>query len=476
MRTNDAIPARLRRLAQGVHDESGSVLILVAVALVVLMGFVGLAVDVGGHYNLKRSEQTGADGGALQGAYEILRGNTALVNTAANNGTTENGYQDGTNGAATQVYHPPASGYYIGDAAAVEVVVAQPGDVTFMSLFGFGDPLVRARAVAWAGGDSSTCIHILEDVEQDAFDYQSSALLNAPACALMVNSCDNWAGHLTSNSNVFVADAAACGNYVEESSSDLVTTSGQPPQSLGMGAPDPLAWLPPPSPPVAPLPGSLVGGPPALPLTPWGATNYPCDHVDWEIDQSSINLSPGVYCGKFTLKNATHAHLAPGMYIMQGGPMKIEGDSILEGTGVTFYFTHSGAYDFEPFSFSSNAQAILSAPTAPCTTGTAGPNWPNGCATADAGSEYYGILFYSNPHSGNYDDEFRFESNTNHVLTGTVYMPNHIFNVESSSVINSQYLIIVVRRMIAESNSVINIGTNFPPGTGAPLKRVTLVE
>ena len=65
------------------------------------------------------------------------------MNTAANNGTTENGYQDGTNGAATQVYHPPVSGYYIGDAAAVEVVVAQPGDVTFMSLFGFGDPLER---------------------------------------------------------------------------------------------------------------------------------------------------------------------------------------------------------------------------------------------------------------------------------------------------------------------------------------------
>ncbi len=53
------MPDRPRRFARSVRDESGAVLILVAVALVVLMGFVGLAVDVGGHYNVKRSELFG---------------------------------------------------------------------------------------------------------------------------------------------------------------------------------------------------------------------------------------------------------------------------------------------------------------------------------------------------------------------------------------------------------------------------------
>ncbi len=340
----------------------------------------------------------------------------------------------------------------------------------YMSLFGFGQPTVRARAVAWAGADSEYCFHVLEDVDQDAFDTQSSSVLNAPSCSLMVNSCDSWGGHLTSDAEATVATASFCGSYVEESNSDLIAASGYGPYSGVPPAGDPMGWIPPPS------GGSIVGGPPAIPNTPWGGTNYSCDWVDMEYDTPNVTLNPGVYCGKFTLKNATHATFNPGMYIMQGGLMNIEGDSILEGAGVTFYFTHSGSYDFEPFSFSSNAQAILSAPTSPCTTGTAGPNWANGCAKSDAGSEYYGILFYANPHSGNYDDEFRFESNSVHTLTGSIYLPNHIFNPESSSVINSEYLILVVRRYIAESNSVINVGTNYPAGLGSPLKRVALVE
>ena len=73
MTIRPAMGVRSGRFSGGVRDESGAVLVLVAVSMFVLMGFVGLAVDVGGHYNLRRSEQTGADGGALQGAYELLR-------------------------------------------------------------------------------------------------------------------------------------------------------------------------------------------------------------------------------------------------------------------------------------------------------------------------------------------------------------------------------------------------------------------
>ena len=442
---NREMPKSPRQYVLDARDESGTVTILVALSLVVLMGFVGLAIDVGGHYNHTRLEQTSADAGALQGAYEILRGNTSLITTAARNGTSENGHTDGSYAVNVAVHHPPVTGYYVGDGAAVEVVVSQPSTVTFMTMFGFGAPTIPERAVAWAGANSTKCVHILEDQDEAAFNPQSSHVINAPNCDLMVNSDDNYGGRLESNSLATFSNASFVGDYVEQSSSDLITTSGSNPFTSSIVAPDPMAWV-----------------------SNYTPSTSGCDHVDWEIDQSSITLWPGVYCGKFTLKNSTVGTVMPGMYVMKGGPMKIEGDSVLQGSEVTFYFTEGGGYDFEPFSFSSNARADLSAPSVCTQPGTL----LNGCSV---GEEYFGVLFWSDPTAGSYDDEFRFESNTTHNITGAVYMPNHVFNPESSSIINSEYLILVVRQYIGESNSVVNIGTNFPSGI-SPLKRVALVE
>ena len=376
-----------RRGRADIRDERGAVIILAAVMMVMLMGFVGLAVDSGSLYNHKRWLQTAADAGALQGAYEVHRGHTSLVTTAAQAGTAENGFQHGSDGVTVEVYHPPVTGYYVGDVAAVEVVVRQPSPITFMTLMGWGATTIPARAVATAGANSDACIHILEQDDEDAFDYQSSAVLNAPDCSLIVDSDDCWGGHLTSNSYVNVAygsfrnayDPPSCSGYVEESSSDLDADTGSHPVAIDPLCPDPDNGICMPK----PTPGGCNGG-----------------NTDMEWDAPDVWLAPGTYCGKFTLKNATHAHLAPGTYIIKGGPMNIEGDSILEGPdpysdqGVMFYFTDWGG-DFEPFSFSSNAQARLTASSV-C------PDPPL-CYS----EPYYGILFFVDPDAGDGDEEFR---------------------------------------------------------------------
>ena len=408
-------------------DERGAVIILAAVMMFVLMALVGLAVDSGSLFGHKRALQTSADGGALQGGHEILRGNTSLITAAARTGSTENGYQHNVAAVNVDVYHPPVTGYYIGDNAAVEVVVSQPSPITFMTLMGWAPPTIPARAVAWAGANSKTCVHVLDPNDEAAFNTQSSHVINAPNCALKVNSSHNWGGRLESNSTAIFSDATFTGDYVEQSSSALITTNGAF-DGVWPRAADPLAYM---------VPPNTAG----------------CNHTDWEIDTPNITLWPGTYCGKFTLKNSTNALLMPGMYEMKGGPMKIEGDSVIRGTGVTMYFSEWGG-NFEPFSFSSNARADLSAPTS-------GP--------------YAGMLFWSETGAGNPDDEFTFESSSTHQLTGAIYFPDHVFNPESNTVINSDYLIIVVRQYIGESNSVINIGTNFPSGV-SPLKRLALVE
>ena len=232
---------RHQPLRTDLRSETGSIIILTAFMLIVLMGFVGLALDVGSHYNHKRVLQTAADAGAFQGGHELHRGKTSLITSSALTGTAENGYTHGTDGVVVEVYNPPVSGFYVGDAAAVEVVVSQPSPVTFMRMFGFTPPTIPARAVTWAGANSKSCIHVLDETDQDAFSYNSSAILNAPDCGLIVNSINEpYSGHLTSNSDVWVANATFSGGYATESSSYLGTSSGYPPYTGSPPAPDPF--------------------------------------------------------------------------------------------------------------------------------------------------------------------------------------------------------------------------------------------
>src|SRR5437773_3232247 len=53
------------------RSESGSVIVLSAVMLTVLFGVMGLAIEVGAIYSVKRKMQTAADAGAKAGAIEI---------------------------------------------------------------------------------------------------------------------------------------------------------------------------------------------------------------------------------------------------------------------------------------------------------------------------------------------------------------------------------------------------------------------
>ena len=81
----------LRQLRYLIRSERGSITVLTAGMLVVLMGFVGLGLDSGSLFNHKRTLQTAADDGALQGAYEIYRGHSTLVTPQARTGSAENG-------------------------------------------------------------------------------------------------------------------------------------------------------------------------------------------------------------------------------------------------------------------------------------------------------------------------------------------------------------------------------------------------
>src|ERR1700690_103388 len=141
------------------NREAGQSLVLVALALVVLLGFLGLAIDFGYYRFLRRQLQTAADAAALAGAMDITYGDYSVAGKAA---SAENGFTDGTPGITVAMSNPPASGVFNSGTAKnyVEAVVTDTNVPTFFSkIFGGTAPILSATAVAEGG---LNCIYGLD--------------------------------------------------------------------------------------------------------------------------------------------------------------------------------------------------------------------------------------------------------------------------------------------------------------------------
>src|ERR1700722_19670100 len=92
-------------------DESGQAIVLVAVSMAALIGFLALAVDVGGLFRDKRNLQIAADGAAMAAALDYLYyGSTTSAQAAGQAAATANGVTNGTGGAVVTVNGPPLNG------------------------------------------------------------------------------------------------------------------------------------------------------------------------------------------------------------------------------------------------------------------------------------------------------------------------------------------------------------------------------
>src|SRR5688572_11241811 len=131
-------------------NRRGSIVLIVAASTVVLSGFGFFVLDAGSIYRLRRNAQTAADAGALSGGSEVMRAAAWRAEASARGAAGTNGFTHGVNDIAVVVSHPPITGYYVGDARFVEVVVTRRIPTMAMHLFGIDSVTIRARAVAGA--------------------------------------------------------------------------------------------------------------------------------------------------------------------------------------------------------------------------------------------------------------------------------------------------------------------------------------
>ena len=122
-------------------DEGGAAMVLVAMAMVVLLGMAAFGTDLAWFYLNASRVQRAADAGALAGVV-WLPGATGTANTTALSVAKQNGYDD------LDADVTVTSGVVGGEANQLQVTVQDIVPTFFAQIFGFDDMTIERSAVA----------------------------------------------------------------------------------------------------------------------------------------------------------------------------------------------------------------------------------------------------------------------------------------------------------------------------------------
>lgn len=372
------------------RDESGQVLVLVALSLTLLMGAMALAIDVGFVRFQQRQLQTAADAAAIAAGLELGNcNNTVCANmqTAAATALKEDGITSTTiTPTANQCTVSTTSGLAMiinvapcvlgtsdpnnGNAHMAEVVLTQPQRTFFGGIIGVRTWNLVARAEA---GDS----YINANTSGGNCLYTNGLAFNSSDGTFVLNSCgiyDNGNLQTDNGDSVTASTFLYYGSWSPNNCNSSCTWdiggSNTPPAHTTTPQSNPLANLTPPS----------------QPATSTTNTQTP---------NSGATLQPGYYPNGFNLNSNVSVTLNAGLYYM-GGSINVNSGATLTGTGVELYFVNG--------SLQPNSGSTLQL-TAPATTSsTAGTTanmlvWEassNGSGmTIDTGSSSYfnGIIY-----------------------------------------------------------------------------------
>lgn len=209
-------------------DESGQVLVMTVLSMVVLLGFMALALDVSLLFRAKRNLQIAADAAATAGALDYYY-NSDITNAkaVAKTAATNNGYTDGVDGASVHINIPAQYGGYAGVSGTVEAVISKPSPTVFMRIFNRTSMNVAVRGVAGTPLISDSCVWIMNPTASDSLHLQGNSTINAPNCGIYVNSNSGSAVKVTGNSNSYNGpDLGVVGGYTGHNTAPTGITTG----------------------------------------------------------------------------------------------------------------------------------------------------------------------------------------------------------------------------------------------------------
>jgi Flp pilus assembly protein TadG len=393
----------------------GSISVLVAIFLIVLIGVTAFAIDGGMLQDNKRRLQAASDAAALAAATKLFQNypvivatgtadpsgqaKTAALAVAASNGFTH----DGTVNVVT-VNIPPTSGPFKNQLGYAEVTIAYAQPRYFSKIFGSSAIPVTARSVAigrWGG--SGKGVIVLDPTAANALDANGSGSLKVTGGASMiVNSKDYSSAARTSGGGTLTASrfditGGANGTF------DGPVKTGVPP------SPDPLAYLPVPS---VPADGTIT------------KTALTKGNNQYVLTPGRFSTLPSFQVGDIVILKQASANANGGIYYIDTGGFTSTGATIimdpLTSGGVMLYNSPPGAANNHGVSITGNDAGTVNLSAL-----TSGP--------------YAGILVFQNRTS---TQNLSVSGNGSFKLTGTFYAANALLNVSGNgtATIGSQYI------------------------------------
>ena len=433
------IGSQFRRL---VGENSATVMTTFALAVPVVFGAVGVAVDYSMASNTRTRMQAVADAAAINGAREFQMARaTASSVTAAVQSYVRSQLNDVSVMAAADE-----------QALSVNVVVEKDVAMTIGKVVFGGKMHLRASATARVSARMPLCLLALDDKAPDTLSLEKQAQMMAANCMVYSNSTNNKG--LEAKDSAIIAAGLIC------------TAGGKYKGSRAQLTPDPVTDCPVMDNPLASRAGPSIGA---------------CNFTDMVLSNSSQTLQPGVYCGGLKVTNGAVATLSRGVYIIKDGPLIVDRGATLQGTDVGFYLTGKGSN----LTFDAETTISLSAPKDGPLAGLLIFDDPTGAAApAIPPVPLPEVVDGLVPYAKGPPREHKILSDNARLLLGTIYMPQGRLIIDANKPIadKSAYTVMVVRRIDLHDGPNLILNSDYsatdvpvPQGVG-PFGKVLLTN
>ncbi len=435
-RVGDAMDAfeRLRRLISlSRRDNRASVATVFGLALPVMFLATATAVQYGSMVQQRSSLQAAADAGALGAARQLGLASGTNVQSASSAAVSI--------ALATLANQHPSSSDQITASLVdsdhgVDVTIVRTVPSYFSGFLGSSSYTLRAHSLAHLVGGIPICAIALDPGIQGAVTLDTSAIVDAKNCAVYSNSKNSLS--INADQNSILKSGLTCA--VGGKAGSFPNFSPQP----KTGCPaisDPLAAIPAPN------------------------TQAACDFT------SPLNsagpglhlLMPGRYCGGLKVLSGQTASLAPGIYVIDGGPLEINNGATLTGQNVGFFLTDSKTSAPAPKAPKPGpGPGPAVAGPASGTTIYFAPSSSISLTAPKAGSDMAGLLFFEDRKLPA-NQLHQIMSNQAQTLTGTIYLPKGRLYVGSSAPISasSNFTVIVANTLELSAGPTLVLNSDY---------------